>query len=311
MKKSILPVLLLMVGIAAASFLARELHRLQFGINSNRALTSRTPVAGFQKLLSDLQWIQFIQYCGTTPHWDEAHAEEIFRRTDRMLALDPDFTQAYESGAMMLYVQNPDHALQLLDRAVENPNLSSNWKLPFLAGFVAIRYETDDPQARQRWVRRSLGYFQTAYERDHGRTPYVLNHLIRAKAKLDTERPLAMAELKAWHDLYQHRTHRQGLDDGFEERGVDLLENLIASGRRCREELPDHPEARALTDRILTELQANHHLCFACFSPYRAGDQFCRSCGRGVKPFGMCAGCERVLEDRPAFCPGCGEKQAR
>ncbi|MBU0581422.1 MAG: hypothetical protein KKA19_09630, partial [Candidatus Margulisbacteria bacterium] len=56
--------------------------------------------------------------------------------------------KAYSLGGMMLSVRAPMRSAEILMRGANNPNLQSNWNLPFLAGFVLSHNvkDKDDPK---------------------------------------------------------------------------------------------------------------------------------------------------------------------
>lgn len=322
MFKKVIPhaiILLLMVG--AGTWLALDLRARQESFCLNRSELSRAPLAGFHKLLADFKWIQFIQYCGSVQKLDDRALAEMDGMLRDLFSLDPDFGKGYEVGGLMLSAQAPDKALAFLERAAENPLLmKSNWKIPYLAGFIHLRQIKGTGAADAEHARKAKAYFQQAL-RVNGVQANVQSCLIQAEVALDKGRPRKLAELEAWFRCLERITPTSasagefGMStdmasgdavSGLADRGR-ILARVASLMRQCRAELPGDAAAQQAVERIAGKLQNELHLCKTCYSTYAAGDRFCGGCGKSVEPYGICPACGQPAGGT-AYCAHCGNR---
>jgi hypothetical protein len=108
---------------------------------------------GYDTLMSDLCWLEAVQYYGHHRLTDRVYtsAAHIF---DTIVQLDPAFTSAYVFGALVLAqdAHEPAAALRLLERGMHE--MPDRWELPFEAGFVHFVIRRD-PAAAEPCFRRA------------------------------------------------------------------------------------------------------------------------------------------------------------
>ncbi len=316
MKKNlVLHLVVLVVAVCAAAWLAKDLKKQQDDFCKSRAMLSKTPLAGFHKLLADIKWMQFIQYCGRTEKFDDQTVAEINGMLEELFRLDPDFGKGYETGAMMIYTQDPKNAIALLEKAAKNPMLKTNWRIPYLAGFVHMRQVKGQSQADLDHARLAKVYFEQAMAANASQG-YVLSSLIRAEAALMPGKPAKLAELMAWQKYYESRRMPMSgmpgmppVPGGLPGQGVGMppfsmdsmafygpdrdrvINRIVSLAQQCRAELPDNAEVTKVTGEVVGKLLADTHLCPHCYAIYGAGDRFCKDCGQPVAVYGVCAKC--------------------
>lgn len=323
MFKKVIPqltVLLFMAGIG--TWLAMDLRARQENFCQSRAGLSCAPMAGFHKLLADFKWIQFIQYCGSVQKLDDHSLAEIDGMLQELFRLDPDFGKGYEVGGLMLSAQAPDKALVFLERAAENPLLmKTNWKIPYLAGFIHLRQVKGTSEADAMHARKAKAYFLQAMQISGAQTN-IQSCLIQAEVALDKGRPRKLAELEAWFRRLESVRQTSGPDgefmrpndfisydgsSGLADRGR-ILQRVATLVRQCRAEMPGDATAQKAVERIAGKLQAEMHLCKNCYASYGPGDHFCGICGKPVDAFGICPVCGQPAGGT-AYCPHCGARR--
>ena len=116
MRQGDLPLIIAFVlSVLVSGFIAGDLRERQEKIAQTRDKVSNFPLAGFHKFAADIEWMRFIQYCGSIDNVNSENAPEIERRIQRIISLDPDFGRIYYEGALILSVKAPDMALEILD----------------------------------------------------------------------------------------------------------------------------------------------------------------------------------------------------
>jgi hypothetical protein len=124
--------------------------------------TVRVLSLGFDRLIADLFWLRTIYYVG-----DERSSAAGMPAASRLAQLvtdiDPSFATVYVvmSGAIGFLQRNPDAAIQLLEKGVENVDY---WKLNFLLGFSYFSDKMDYARAARQ--------FELAVEKGGG-PPYL------------------------------------------------------------------------------------------------------------------------------------------
>jgi len=153
----------------------------------------RPMAVGHPLTLADLLWLRAIQYYGEHRLSDNRfpHAGHIF---ETITALDPNFTEAYIFGGLVLAAEGGDlgRGLALLRQGIAaNPG---RWDLAFETGFVYYLAARDDAQAAR--------FFELAH-RLPGAPEYVTRFAAHARARTgDTEAALAL-----WEELVRSTTH--------------------------------------------------------------------------------------------------------
>ena len=153
MKKSILLVIQIVVGLAIAVALVRVMDSRQSNVEAQfaddpiyvKAATAKRMSLAFNGLAADWYWMRSLQYVGRKIVVFEDTHSESFTLADldlRLLpsllrvctTLDPQFIAPYEYGAMILPELNSDYAIALLESGVAaNP---SEWRLYQHLGYV-------------------------------------------------------------------------------------------------------------------------------------------------------------------------------
>lgn len=327
MKPTPVPAIItLVVAIVLAGLLAGDLRSRQDKVTISRAQLSGVPLAGFHKLVSDVKWMQFIQFCGSQDKVDANNAAIINDKLIYLVSLDPDFVKAYETGALMLAVETPEKAVGLLKLAINNDALKTNWRLPFLAGFIKLRQVKGDPSMEKQDkenLTAAIGFFSEAMSRGHGESDYVLGSKLHAQSMLNrleggNKSPLLQAELLTWFKYFEDNFTAKALQPGDENAGMrpdmmmmgsgvsrdKVVNRIMALAQACHEELSTDQAAQDCTAEIMGKMQSEFHFCGKCFHEYAAGDKFCSACGADVKTFGACNKCGFVTGSK--FCTRCG-----
>lgn len=110
---------------------------------------------GFDKLVADIFWLEFIQYCGVTKQRGESYARS-YDYVKLITDLDPHFIKPYWYGcwAIGYWQKAPDKADEILRTAIErNPK---NWELPYLAGINQYIF-AGNAQAAAHYYRLAAG----------------------------------------------------------------------------------------------------------------------------------------------------------
>lgn len=323
MKPTPIPAIITLVAaIVLGGLLASSLRAHQDKLTVSRALVSGTPLAGFHKLVSDVKWMQFIQYCGSQDKIDVNNAAILNDKLCALVSLDPDFVKAYETGALMLASETPDKAVDLLKLAISNDALKSQWRLPFLAGFIKLRQVKGDSAQDKEHLTAAIAFFSEAMNRGRGEADYVLGSKLHAQAMLNringgSKTPQLQNELTTWfkyfEDTYSAKATAVGdapgamrpdmmMDSGISRDRV--AKRIMSLAQTCHAELAADQGAQACTAEIMGKMQGEFHFCGSCFYPYGAGDKYCAACGVDVKPFGACNKCGYVTAGK--FCSRCG-----
>jgi hypothetical protein len=312
MKKSlVVHIIVIVISVALGSILASSLAGRQMSIAKSRDELSKSPLGGFNKFASDVQWMLFINYCGSINSVKEENVDEIYNRLNTILRNDPDFVKAYNIGGMMLSVRAPVKSAEILMRGANNPNLKNNWKLPFLAGYVLSHNvkDKDDPKR----LKKAEEMFRLAVQRGNPPEHHVVSSLLRTRAKRIAKKgksngiPIVNAKhayLCAWFDEW--RKSNKGRE-GFSSASVgisDMNERILKAAQEAKASEPGNKDILKTVDKVIGKVLANQHLCLECLSQYNAGDKFCSSCGLKVAVYGICGKCGTVMKGK--HCSACG-----
>jgi len=323
MKKSlVIHILVILISAAAGSMIAKTLSDdYQNKLSPNRSIkpASRT-MCGFNKFVADVQWMLFINYCGSIDSIKDQNVDEVYNRLAAILRNDPDFQKAYEIGALMISIKKSDKAVELLKQGTDNPRLSTNWKIPFLAGFVMNHNVPKEKLAELiKGIKAdSQWFFETAAKRSSPPEPHVISSLMRAKAEKlmnKTWRPGISvvnekhALLCAWID---EATASTKIKAGAEEASFsvvqsstkDMNQKLLQLAAQLKKLYPDNQNVLNTITYMKTSCMKGQSACEACLATYGAGDKFCSSCGSPVAVYGICEKCGVVK--RGAHCSACG-----
>jgi hypothetical protein len=95
MKKSlIVHILIMVIAAAAGSFIASTLLMDQNRLSSARIKVGQKSACGFNKFIADVQWMLFINYCGSIDSIKKDNVNEVYTRLASIIRNDPDFEKA-------------------------------------------------------------------------------------------------------------------------------------------------------------------------------------------------------------------------
>ena len=312
MKKSlIMHVIIIVVSVALGSMLASSLVTKQMTIAKSRDELSKSPLGGFNKIASDIQWMLFINYCGSINSVKEENVGEIYNRLNTILRNDPDFEKAYNIGGMMLSVRAPMKSAEILMRGANNPNLKNNWKLPFLAGYVLSHNVKDEDDPKR--LKKAEEMFRLAVQRGNPPEHHVVSSLLRTRAKRIAKKgqsngiPIVNdkhAYLCAWFDEWRKSNNEQP-ESSFQAGGIaNMNERILKAAQEAKASDPGNKDILRTVEKVIGKVLANQHLCPECLSAYGAGEKFCSGCGYKVIVYGVCDKCNAVMNGK--YCSECG-----
>ncbi len=209
------PFVVLFVAAIAVHLSHLEVMRLQPHYVSdfhNKRLISKPEVAkafslGFDRVLADVFWLQFVQYYGDT----NAARFEKFRYAPDYIRLvvkmDPHFLRPYYFASFVLAgdMNRQSDAEQILKSGIENN--PEDWSLPYIAGFNQYLFAENQIKAAK--------YYRIAAKRPGA--PDWLNGLAKIMESPMTRRLTGV--IKSWEKIYKSSDHdarehaRQQLQD--------------------------------------------------------------------------------------------------
>ncbi len=306
MKKSLFThIIIMVVTVFIGGNLALFLHSRQIDTMPVKDSISRVPFGGFQKFASDIEWMRFINYMGGLRTINDDNKEEVVKRLEKIVSLDPSFGKAYHMGALSLSNASPERAVDFLKRACESKDssLKTNWGIPFLAGFILEHYYPE-PNYSEAAV-----YYEMAIERS-GQQPedHVVNSYLRAKGKARANGEVTNNKLLLLESLYFE--WKKGSMEMMQASIIpNLNERLV---KAAREAIASDPNNKAIRERVVeisSKLMKDKHLCPGCLTNIAAGDKFCGNCGLKAELYGTCAKCGQVLKGR--YCSNCGADSSK
>ena len=319
-KDTFFRLLIMVVSLALASWLALFLSPMQNEITREKRSLSRAPVAGLHKFLADVAWMRFVNYAGGLSTIDTTNVDKVSALLKSIIAYDPNFLESYQSGILSISNADPKLAVKILEEACANRHLRHNPQIPFYAGFILSRTIVDqndpDKVLSEPDYAAAARFFRMAIQRSHHPESYLVSNYIRAKAKMRGGNE-SHAMLAVLYDEWKMSRGRRG---EFRERDFcripDLEPRLMHAARDAKYPVDDEgrpvkpaPETLKLVAEVQREVFARRHLCETCISPTRPGEKFCTVCGHPVKVWGTCSRCHLVLPENVNFCPECGLRQ--
>ena len=329
-------IIVFVASVVISGLLAGKLSKKQQEIAVTRDRVTKAPLAGFHKFAADVEWMRFIQYCGATGGVTAENADEFKDRIDRIIGLDPDFGRIYYEGALMLAARAPHHALDILDRGIANPRLSSEWRLPLTAGSIVSRpqldkvYRDEEPDLEE--ITKARDYFSKAVNIS-GRPDYALNALVRHEALLrEGDYPREIKELEVWFEEWRRSAYgmmgeygdemMEPVFDGemagygMEGGGTDVSEQVMRALRSASRKHPNHPRLKELSKEVLDTVFKSQRIDPHSLQSYAPGDQFSAFSGKPVDVYGVCRKCGKDSSGRYTvlkgpFCHVCGSNQAK
>lgn len=148
----------------------------------------------YKSTVSNFLWLQTIQYYGQHMLTDK-NLMMLDRLFDVITDLDPNFRQCYTFGATVIaYDQKrPDLGRKLLRKGMVN--MSDDWSIPFIEGFIDYVY-LRDYDAAYRW-------FMFAAEKE-GAPDYCRAFAASAKKREGDY----ITAVKIWSEIYSHSENR-------------------------------------------------------------------------------------------------------
>ncbi len=327
MKKSlIVHILVMVIAAAAGSFIASTLLIDQNKLSSARIKVGQKPACGFNKFIADVQWMLFINYCGSIDSIKDENVNEVYTRLASIIRNDPDFEKAYEIGALMISIKSSDKAVELLKIGCDNPRLSTNWKIPFLAGFILTHNvdKKDLPELTKKLKTDAEGFFEIAAKRSSPTPePHIISSLMRAKAaklgktwKAKGSKDSIQivndkhALLCAWINevnSYKGKSPNDDMASGsiVQNSTKDMTQKILGIAANLKNEHPDDQNIAKTINELKTTLLKGQNFCGKCLTVYAAGDKYCYSCGQKVIVYGACDKCGAVKKGN--HCSACGE----
>ncbi len=77
MKRLPIYIVVMIAAFIAASFLSAKLNKEQLKFAPEKATLSGTPIAGFHKFASDVQWMRLVNYLGSLQTVDESNVGDV------------------------------------------------------------------------------------------------------------------------------------------------------------------------------------------------------------------------------------------
>ena len=107
---------------------------------------------GFDNLIADVAWLQFVQYFGENHHLKRTGSKKYdfsysYKYIDVVTTLDPNFSYAYWFGAFAIAddMERPDLAIKVIDKGIKNN--PDNWWLPYTAATMELMYNNNFTKA--------------------------------------------------------------------------------------------------------------------------------------------------------------------
>ena len=191
---------LLLVLLVVLIALCIPLNNMAGKVRENSQIDMRpgaTAALGFDNIVSDILWIELIQYYGDIKGKVSPEiAQKIYERFERITRYDPSFIKAYKYAALLLF-EKPEEAVGLIERALEY-NKDTGWELPFFAGFISYFQLKDYELAAK--------FFQISHQYPD-RPPHIDRLLAQSKSAAGYEKEA----LELWAVIYkeaENSTHR-------------------------------------------------------------------------------------------------------
>lgn len=303
MKKSlIIHLLVLIITMIVGWRLAIYLRAEQKSIDETKNQITCTSIAGIDKLVSEINWMLYVNYRGGEKDVNDENKQELYGRLDKIISANPNLEIAYTMGAAGLYPNAYEQSIKLLKRGCKAPHLSKSWKIPYMVAF----YESQDffRKIPRKVMQDSLKYYEMAMRRDGGRNFYIGSNYYRTLAKLSNEKDKHYALLKVlldkWRETKQSSSGSAKLQE-IQKRLIKACKDAITYS-----EHPATPRTLAFIEKIRKTVLIDEHVCPKCMTKYKAGEKFCSHCGATVKVYGICDKCQHVVHGD--YCSNCGAK---
>jgi hypothetical protein len=145
---------------------------------------------GYDRLLADYYWLEFVQYVGDTVPRERDNYPEASRYIDLIITLDPQLVKTYYFAAFIIGKEQnrPNEAADFIERGMRANQ--DNWYLPFLAGVNQYLYAHDEDEA-SRYYRLASTY------------PHAPKWLAQQADILKAKIPSYIKEINIWDSLYR------------------------------------------------------------------------------------------------------------
>ena len=236
MNKSALLILLL-VGLAVSVFASNSLYAWKADLVP---YSTKVPVqfyAGMDKFLSNVSWMTLVQWEAEASEggMTQDKCERLYQRLNTLTDLDPLFVDAYIDGALTLAPQRPDHAVELLDKAMRMG--AKGWKAPLNAGQICQRLTKDYGAA--------VRYMETAAA-DPDAPSYVLTSLLTARCDAVDNDPTKSIDI--WYTEISKHPADMDLRRNGAARISDWSEDAIKAYDAKLKDATDPAKRQALLD---------------------------------------------------------------
>jgi hypothetical protein len=219
-------IVVMVAAIIGSGLCAKQLVTMQKSMNRSNTVkhASKLPIAGFQKFMADIVWMRFINYAGTNP-LTEKNKDTYKYYVDTIIAMDPDFFDIYEWGAMFLQQVDIELALEVIDKGLESPRIKDRYKLPMLAGQMLMRpewnkfYADGEKGINKDAVRRARRYYYIAAQCPDAIGSCMGCYIRTGALLMDNGLPKKLNELQAWKEYFEQSAMPEGMDHIESEMG--------------------------------------------------------------------------------------------
>ena len=319
-KDTVVRGLLMIVSLAAASWLALRLTPMQNEISREKKSLTKAPVAGLHKFLADVAWMRFVNFAGGLSTIDTTNVDKVSAMLKNIIAYDPNFLDSYQCGVLSISNADPKLAVKILSDACSNEHLKHNPQIPFYAGFILSRTIVDqnnpDKILSKPDYAAATRFFRMAIQRSPQPESYIISNYIRSKAKLRGGDEYYAMLAVLYDEWKMSKAGKEERLDADYCRIPNIEARLMRAAREAKYPVDDDGRpvkpskaTLELVAKVQKEVFADNHLCENCITSTRPGDKFCVVCGKPVKQWGVCTKCGHILPGSPKFCPACGGKQ--
>lgn len=164
-------------------------HNKRFITNSTM---TKAFTLGFDRVLADYWWLQFVQYYGDPKKAAEEKLRHAPSYLKLVIELDPHFIRPYWFASFVFAgdFNNQKEAAEILDYGIKNnPN---EWSLPYIAGFNQALYSHNYKLAAK-------------YYRMAAKIPGAPDWLERQATIMDSDIPAQVKVIKSWEQVFKDK----------------------------------------------------------------------------------------------------------